>query len=177
MLPYALEIPEVTYDRAQLHEMAKTLKPEMTFFRNSKGGIHHHKVLKLMEDHRARFPYINILLDEFCFGDIPVQPALLQFFPHLGINLHVDDERGCVIQFPLTPEAEHYAPIEWHEDGRCVYQHTYKNDRPTLVDTQRPHLVANQNAVRIAFQIGLKATFEHIVDLYQSGSLLRQKTS
>lgn len=172
MLPYALEIPEVSYDRVQLMQIARTLKPEMAFFQSKAGTTDGHKVLLLTEDHCARFPYINALMDSFLLGALLPQPALLQFLPHIGINLHVDDGRGCVLQFPLTPDAGSYAPIEWHENGTRSHQHRYRTDCPTLVNTQRPHLVVNTNTMRIAFQIGLRNSFEEVVELYNQKKLI-----
>jgi hypothetical protein len=108
--------------------------------------------------------------------------TLLGYKPHYPAGRHIDantDTRRTVLQVPLSPSAEEYAPLNFwtsmdQEGPPDDIAYSQGPGKAFVFDASKYHSVTNNEHFRWNFQIAFKEPLDEIVDMIKNKKFFRQ---
>lgn len=165
MNDYIIELPDFSYNKAELFEYQQKYIEWAANIHYRKGGID--TSLLGFFDHYPTTDCNGLLLEVFKEINLPLEIGDVKFsklLPDGKMPFHIDPQRSAVFMLPLTDDP---AKIEWRDTlGNVLYEHTYKC--PTIINAQILHGVPYSHNERIFLQVRINHEWHVIQSKYQS---------
>lgn len=168
MIDYFIELKDLYYDKVGLYNFQNEHENYVSNMHYKKIGNNTEETFKYLDLYNFDSEIAKQLCQRF---NCKTDAKFTKILAHGTLPFHIDPNRTAVAMFPLT---DNPSPISFvDKEDNLLYTHTYTC--PTIINAKVRHGVPSTETDRIFFQVNCYLPWNEVVEMYQSGNLIKRK--